>query len=133
MLCSTVFKFLFFLSFFFFLSYSIVLSSFFYKNISLTLYSRKGWLCVRDELETVTDCYTDPAVLLSHLGWVAQPRVTEGPKPSVCRWFSIGHPVSNCLQLPRAPGYINVYDHPLPLFFCLFTHVRLLINGSVEG
>ena len=30
-----------------------------YKNISLTLYSRKGWcwLCVRGELETETDCY----------------------------------------------------------------------------
>ena len=30
-----------------------------YKNISLTLYSRKGWcwLCVRDELETGTDCH----------------------------------------------------------------------------
>ena len=29
------------------------------KNISLTLYSRKGWcwLCVRGELETETDCY----------------------------------------------------------------------------
>ena len=50
-----------------------------YKNISLTLYSRKGrcWLCARDEQETGTDCYIDPAVLLSHLGWVAQPWVTE--------------------------------------------------------
>ena len=30
-----------------------------YKNIPLTLYSRKGWcwLCVTDELETGTDCY----------------------------------------------------------------------------
>ena len=30
-----------------------------YKNISLTLYSQKGWcwLCVRGELETGTDCY----------------------------------------------------------------------------
>ena len=30
-----------------------------YKNISLTLYSRKGWcwLCVRGELETGTECY----------------------------------------------------------------------------
>ena len=30
-----------------------------YKNISLILYSRKGWcwLCVRSELETGTDCY----------------------------------------------------------------------------
>ena len=68
-----------------------------YKNISLTLYSQKGscWLCVRDELETETDCYINPAVLLSHLGWVAQPWVTEGPKPAVCHWLSIWHLVSN--------------------------------------
>ena len=67
-----------------------------YKK-SLTLYSRKGWywLCVRDELETGTDYYIDPAVLLSHLGWVAQPWVTEDPKPSVCRWLSIRYLVSN--------------------------------------
>ena len=33
--------------------------TFFYKNIPLALYSRKGWcfLCVRGELETGTDCY----------------------------------------------------------------------------
>ena len=57
-----------------------------YKNIiSHTLFS-KGWcwLCVRDELEMGIDCYIDPTVLLSHLGWVAQLWVTEGPKPSVC-------------------------------------------------
>ena len=50
---------------------------FFIKNISLTLYSRKGWcwLCVRGELETGTDCYIltqvllTIAALLSHLGW----------------------------------------------------------------
>ena len=48
-----------------------------YKNISLTLYSRKGWCClrVRGELETGTDCYIltqvflTIAALLSHLGW----------------------------------------------------------------
>ena len=48
-----------------------------YKNISLTLYSRKDWcwLCVRGGLETGTDCYIFTQVLqtiaavLSHLGW----------------------------------------------------------------
>ena len=57
-----------------------------YKNISLTLYSQKGWcwLCVRGQLETGTDCYIltqvllTLAALLSHLSWVAQPWVTEG-------------------------------------------------------
>ena len=31
------------------------------------------------------------AALLFHLGWAAQPWVTEGPKLSVCRWFSLRH------------------------------------------
>ena len=39
------------------------------------------------------------SALLSHLGLAAQPWVTEGPKPSVCRWFSRGHLVPNWLQL----------------------------------
>ena len=42
--------------------------------------------------------YIDPAVLLSHLGWVAQLWVTEGPKPSVCRCLSIRHLVPNWLK-----------------------------------
>ena len=52
-------------------------NTFLYKNISLTLYSRKGWcwLCVRGELKTETDCYIlnqvlmTIAALLSNLGW----------------------------------------------------------------
>ena len=78
-----------------------------YKNISLTLYSQKGWcwLCVSGELEMGTDCYIltqvllTIAALLSHLGWVAQLWITEGPKLSVCRWFSLQHLVPNWLQL----------------------------------
>ena len=77
-----------------------------YKNISLTLYSQKGWcwLCVRDELETGTDSYIDPAVLLSHFGWVAQPWVTVGPKPSVCRWLPIRHLVSKLTCFSKYPN-----------------------------
>ena len=117
-----------------------------YKNTSLTLYSRKGWcwLCVRGELETGTDCYIltqvllTIAALLSHLGWVAQPWITEGPKPSVCRWLSIRHFVSNWLQLQLTQAvYVLVIllfdDYLLPLFFRLFTQVHLLIDGSVVG
>ena len=37
--------------------------------------------------------------LLPHSGWAAQPWVTEGPNPSVCRWFLRGHLVPNWLQL----------------------------------
>ena len=35
------------------------------------------------------------AALLSHLGWVAQPWVPEGRKPSDRRWLSRWHPISN--------------------------------------
>ena len=88
--------------------------NFFKKNISLSLYCQKGWrwLCVRDELETGTDCYFDPkvflaiAALLFHLGWVTQ------PWPSVCRWLSVRYLVSNSLKPSRAPGYI-VVSYPL--------------------
>ena len=39
------------------------------------------------------------AAFFPHLGWVAQPWVTEGPKPSVCRWLSYWHLVPNWFQL----------------------------------
>ena len=38
------------------------------------------------------------AALLPHLGLVAQPWVSEGPKPSVWHWFSIRHLVSNWIK-----------------------------------
>ena len=76
-----------------------------YKNISLILYSRKGWcwLCVRDELETGTDCYIltqvllTIAALLSHLGWGCSTLGHWGPK-TPCRWLSLRHLVPNWLK-----------------------------------
>ena len=76
-------------------------------EISLTLYSRKGWcwLCVRGELDTGTDSYiltpssSDHSSTSSSSFWVAQPWVTEGPKPSVCRSLLIRHLVTKGLQL----------------------------------
>ena len=82
-----------------------------YENISLTLYSRKGWcwLCVRDELETGTDCYILTPSSSDHkqhffriLAGLLKPLVPEGPNPSVCRWISIRHLVPNWLQLRLA-------------------------------
>ena len=54
-----------------------------YKNISLTLYSRKGWcwLCVRGELETGIDCYIDPAVLLTHHVYYDLPHWKSNQRP----------------------------------------------------
>ena len=39
------------------------------------------------------------AALLSHSCRAAQPWLTEGPEPSVWHWLSLGHLVSNWLQL----------------------------------
>ena len=54
------------------------------------------------------------AVLLPHLDWVAPPWVTKGPKPSVCRWLSLRHLLSNWLQ-PSLPG---LYYCLTSTFFC---------------
>ena len=73
------------------------------------------------------------AALLPHFGLVAQPWVTKGPKPSVCRWFSIRHLVPNWLR-PSVRLVIFLFNvHQLPLFFRLLAQVHLLIDGSDEG
>ena len=66
-----------------------------YKNISL---ERVMFHVCERWVETRIDCSIDPAVLLSHLGWVAQPWVTKDPKPFVCRWLLIQHLFSNWLK-----------------------------------
>ena len=100
------------------------------KYKSLTLYFRKGdvLLCVRIEwTQGRTAVLTQVllfiiAALLSHLGWVALPWVTEGCKAlSLQTGSHAGIPVSTeivCL---------------IPLYFGLFTLIHLLIDGSVEG
>ena len=109
-----------------------------YKNIISHTLFLKGlcWLCVRDELETGTDCYIDPKFFFRILTEVAQPWVTEGPKTSVCHWFSLQHVVSNWLQLTQAICALVILlfnAHLRLLFFRLFTQVHLLIDGSVKG
>ena len=117
-----------------------------YKNISLTLYSRKGWcwLCVRDEMETGTDCYISTPSSSEHCStsfafWLGGSIVAHwGPKPSACHWLSIRQLISNWPQLQLTQVVcvlvIFLFDiHLLPLFFRLFTLVHLLIDGSVEG
>ena len=92
-----------------------------YKNISLTLYSRKGWcfLCVRGEWRQGRTIILTQAALLCHLGWVAQTWVTEGPNSSVYRWHWRGAPHS-----PKPQHYWNL---TIRLFsFCSMT----LIGGG---
>ena len=102
-----------------------------YKNIPLALYSWKGWcfLCVRGELEMGTDCYiltqsssSTIAALLSHSRWAAQPWVTEGHKPSVCKLIltlascppteTTTNCLTNCPKPSVASGYIIVSQPP---------------------
>ena len=106
-----------------------------YKNISLTLYSRKGWcwLCVRDELETETDCYIDPSST-SFSSWLGCSTVGHwGPK-ALCLPLALNS--ASCLQLTQTVCALVILlfnVHLLPLFFRLFALVHLLIDGSVEG
>ena len=98
---------------------------------------RERWAGGGDRLLYWPQVLLTIAALLSHLCWVAHPWVIEGPKPSVCRWLSIRHLVTNWLQLQLTQAVsvlvIFLFDvHLLPLFFRLFTQVHLLIDGSVE-
>ena len=105
-----------------------------YKNISLTLYSRKGWcwLCVRGELETGTDSYIliqvllTIAALLYHLGWGCSTVGHWEPK-ALCLLLALM--LASCPQLTPTltdssrlcPGYIFVWHPPasavLPLIY----------------
>ena len=67
------------------------------------------------------------------LVWVAQPRVTKGPNPTVYSWFSLRHPVSNRFKPSGHLVVLSSNVHLLPLFSHLFTQVHLLIDRSVEG
>ena len=112
-----------------------------YKNISLTLYSRMGDVsCVWEVSGDKDGLLFWPKFFLAHSStsfscWlgVAQPWVTEGPKPSVCSWFSLRHLVSNWLKPSERLVILLSNTHLLPLFFHLFTQVYLLTDGLVEG
>ena len=112
-----------------------------YKNIISHTLFLKGWcwLCVRDELGDWdrllywTQVLLTIAAVLPHLGWGCSTVGHWGPKalclPLVLTWAS-------CLPLSQAVCALVILlfnVHLLPLFFRLFTQVRLLIDGSVEG
>ena len=78
-----------------------------------------------------------PKFFLDHsstsFAFFSQPGITKDPKPSVCSWFSLRHPVSNWLKPSGHLVILFSNVHLRPLFFRLFTLVHLLIDGSVEG
>ena len=105
-----------------------------YKNISLTLYSRKGWcwLCVRGKLETGTDCYiltqvllTIPA-LLSHFGWGCSTMGHWGPK-ALC--LPLALTLASCLQLARNALGTWLYNCLTPTcFHCSSAYLHWCIS-----
>ena len=75
------------------------------------------------------------AAFLSHLGLRLLNRGSlRAQSPQSASWFSrygILSPTDS-----NRPGHLVIllsHAHRLPLFFCLFTQVHLLIDGSVEG
>ena len=110
-----------------------------YKNIPLTLYSRKGWfwLCVRGKLETGTDCYiliqssSDHSSTFPHSGWAAQLWVTKGPKSSLCCWLSRCHLVPNWLQLELTQAICGTWLYnclPSTCFRCSSAYLHRCIS-----
>ena len=97
-------------------------------------------MCVRDELETGTDCYIDPSSSLDHrrtsssswLGLLNRRSLkAQSPLSAAGSHFGILSPT-----YPNRLGHLIILlsdVHLLPLFFLLFTQVHLLIDGSVEG
>ena len=75
------------------------------------------------------------AALLSRPTWTAQPWVTEGPKPSVCRWLSRWYVVPNWVQhqleLIQAVCGKWLYNYLPPTCFRLFKHI--LTDSSAGG
>ena len=113
-----------------------------YKNIISHSLFLKGWcwLCVRDELETGTDCYIDPKFFFnnsstSFSSWLGCSTVGHwGHKALSLQAGS--HTSASCLQLTRTICALVIllsHIHQLPPFFRLFTQMHLLIDGLVEG
>ena len=110
------------------------------KYKSLTFYFRKGdvLLCMRDEWSHGRTAILTHvllliiAALLPHLGWGCSTVGHSGPSPLQTS-SHFGIPVSDWLT---AAGTLSIFflNVPLlPLFFCLFTQVHFLTDGSVEG
>ena len=112
-----------------------------YKNISLTLYSRRVNVgCVgegswrRGQTSTYWPSNTSFSTWLFNRGSLR----AQSPLSATGSHFGIMSPTDsnsnwNWLKPSVAPGYILSYIHLLPLFLRLFTQVHLLIDGSVEG
>ena len=126
----------------------------FFIKIYLSHFIREGlrnrwcWLCVRGELGRTATYWPKVsltvAALLSHSGWAAQPWVTGGHKPSVCKliltlascpsWLQLQLELnSNWLTATNSihPGYIIVWHPPTS---CGRTHLhRIQPCPQVKG
>ena len=114
-------------------------STLLYKNISLTLYSRKvdvggvwemGWW--RGQTAILTQSSSDHS-RTSFSSWLGCSTVGQWGLKALCLPLVLNS--ASCLQLTQAVCALVILlslAHLLP-FFRLFTQVHLLIYGSVEG
>ena len=113
-----------------------------YKNISLSLYSRKGWcrLCVREmnwrrgQTVILTQSSSFDHSSTSSPSWLGCSTMGHW-RPKALRLPLVLNSAS-CPQLTQAVCVLVMLlfnIHLLPLFFRLFTQVHLLIDGSIES
>ena len=119
-----------------------------YKNISLTLYSQKGWcwLCVRGELETGTDCYiltlsSSDHSSTSFSSWLGCSTMGYWGAKALClplaftpaSWLQLAPTPTDSSRL--CPGYIFVWCTPasavLPLIYTGASLDSWLGRGSI--
>ena len=113
----------------------------FYKNMYLSHFILDVSVVCERWVETWTDCYTDPtsspdhrAAFLPHLGWGCSTGSRWGPQPSVCKLaLTLAFLSSTDSTAVGTCLYSFITPNCFRFFFCLFTQVHLLIDGSVKG
>ena len=97
------------------------------KYKSLTLYFRKGDVCSVWEMSGDKDrlLYWPKFFSLgtSFASWLGL--LTKGPKPSVCCWFSLWHPVSNWIE---PPGHLVLLFSTSTCFRCSSAYLHWCIS-----
>ena len=90
---------------------NIIFQTLFSKGLMLVVCERRSWRREQTVILTKSSSSTI-AALLSHLGWVAQPWVTEGlatlSRQADSHAGILSSTDSNWLEPPQAPGYIIV-------------------------
>ena len=107
---------------------------FFMRNIYHTLFSKGLMLVVCERWARDGDRLLYWLSSTSFSSWMGCSTVGHWGSKALCLPLALNS--ASCLQLTQAvcPLVISLFNaHLLPLFFCLFTQVHLLIDGSVKG